>query len=128
MIDRSSLMESLSHSWTSFNEDKRSGGPLGYGSNQTAAFLAQFALFFWGFSRFLKRKKLVLISYGIISFTLLATMYCFSRGAYLAVIVSVIVLGIVTGPQAAHHRRGLSFHLAGHRARGRHRTRQHDSQ
>ncbi len=95
MIDRSSLMESLSHSWTTFNEDKRSGGPLGYGSNQTAAFLAQFALFFWGFSRFLKRKKLVLISYGIISFTLLATMYCFSRGAYLAVIVSVIVLGIV---------------------------------
>ena len=30
MIDRSSLMDSLSHSWTTFNEDKRSGGPLGY--------------------------------------------------------------------------------------------------
>ncbi len=95
MIDRSSLMESLSHTWASFNEDKRDGGPLGYGSNQTAAFLAQFSLFFWGFLQFLKRRKFRLLSYGLVATTLLATMYCFSRGAYLAVVLSVIVLGIV---------------------------------
>ncbi len=95
MIDRSALLESLSHSWTTFNEDKRSGGPLGYGSNQTAAFMAQFALFFWGFSRFLKTKKFRLMAWAIVGFTLLATMYCFSRGAYLAVVLSVILLGIV---------------------------------
>src|SRR6185312_15222322 len=53
-IDRSCLMDSLNRTWTNFDEDKRGGGPLGYGSNQTAAFLAQFAMFFWGFGQFLK--------------------------------------------------------------------------
>lgn len=95
MIDRSSLMESLSHTWTSFDEDKRSGGPLGYGSNQTAAFLAQFAVFFWGFMQFVKRKKLRLFAYALVALTLLSTMYCFSRAGYLGVIVSVLMLGIV---------------------------------
>src|SRR5580704_2840486 len=41
-IDRSCLMDSLSRSWTNFDENKRTVGPLGFGSNQTAAFLAQF--------------------------------------------------------------------------------------
>ena len=95
MIDRSSLMDSLSHSWANFDENKRDGGPLAFGSNQTAAFLAQFAMFFWGFCQFLKRKKAKLLSYALVGLTLLATMYCFSRGAYLAVIASVIVLGLV---------------------------------
>ncbi len=95
MIDRSSLMESLSHSWANFDENKRSGGPLAFGSNQTAAFLAQFAMFFWGFGQFLKRMKLKLLCYGTVALTLLATMYCFSRGAYAAVVASVIVLGLV---------------------------------
>ena len=56
-IDRSFLLETFSRSWTTFDENKRSSGPLGYGSNQTAAFLAQFAMFFWGFGQFLKRRK-----------------------------------------------------------------------
>ena len=94
-IDRSSLMDSLSHTWANFDENKRDGGPLAFGSNQTAAFLAQFSMFFWGFAQFLRRKKLKLFSYALVATTLLATMYCFSRGAYLAVVVSVIVLGLV---------------------------------
>lgn len=94
-IDRSSLFESMSRSWTNFDESKRSGGPLGYGSNQTAAFLAQFGLFFWGLAQFLKRKKLKLLCYGLVGVTLFTTMYTFSRGAYLAVLFSVFVLGIV---------------------------------
>jgi putative inorganic carbon (hco3(-)) transporter len=94
-IDRSSLMESLSRSWGSFDEDKRGGGPLGYGSNQTAAFLAQFAMFFWGFVQFMKRIKVKLLCYGLIATTLLATMYTFSRGSYLAVLFSVLVLGVL---------------------------------
>ncbi len=93
-IDRSSLLESLSHSWASFDENKRDGGPLAFGSNQTAAYLAQSAMFFWGFGQFVK-KKYKLIAYGLTAMTLMATMYCFSRGAYLAVVVSVIVLGLV---------------------------------
>lgn len=94
-VDRSSLMESLSHSWTAFDESKRDTGPLAFGSNETAAFFAQFTLFFWGFGQFLKRKKLKLFNYGLVAATMMAMLYCFSRGAYLAVVVSTILLGLV---------------------------------
>jgi len=94
-IDRSFLMETLSRSWSTFDENKRSSGPLGYGSNQTAAFLAQFAMFFWGLVQFLKRRKAKLLSYGLIAITLFGTMYTFSRGAYLAVLVSTFILGVL---------------------------------
>jgi putative inorganic carbon (hco3(-)) transporter len=94
-IDRSCLTESLSRSWGKFDENKRGGGPLGYGSNQTAAFLAQFTMFFWGFGQFLKRKKLKLLSYGLAAITLFATMYTFSRGAYLAVLFGAFVLAVI---------------------------------
>jgi putative inorganic carbon (HCO3(-)) transporter len=94
-IDRSCILESLSRSWANFDENKRDGGPLAYGSNQTAAFLAQFAMFFWGFALFLKRKKLKLLSYGLVAITLFAIMYTFSRGAYIAVLASVLILGML---------------------------------
>jgi putative inorganic carbon (hco3(-)) transporter len=94
-IDRSCLIESMSRSWTNFDEDKRSGGPLGYGSNQTAAFLAQFAMFFWGVLQFVKSKKFRLAGYGLVALTIMADMYTFSRGSYLALIVGVIVLGLL---------------------------------
>jgi putative inorganic carbon (HCO3(-)) transporter len=94
-IDRSCIFESMSRTWGTFAENKRGGGPLAYGSNQTAAFLAQFAMFFWGFAQFVKRKKIRLLSYGLVAITLFATMYTFSRGAYLAVLASVLILGIL---------------------------------
>ena len=94
-IDKSCLYESMTRTWSNFDENKRGGGPLGYGSNQTAAFLAQFAMFFWGFVQCLKRMKLKLISYGIVALTILACMYTFSRGAYLALVFSVFVLGLL---------------------------------
>jgi O-antigen ligase len=92
-IDRSCLLESLSRSWTTFDENKRGGGPLGYGSNQTAAYLAQFAMFFWGAAQFFKRKKIKLLCYGLVALTIFATMYTFSRGAYGAILVSIFILG-----------------------------------
>ena len=95
LIARSSLLESLSHSWANFDENKRSGGPLGYGSNQTAAFLVQFAMFFWGFGQFLNRKKAKLSAYALVAVSLAAAMYCFSRAGYLATVVCVIILGLV---------------------------------
>jgi putative inorganic carbon (HCO3(-)) transporter len=94
-IDRSCLLESMSRSWGNFDENKRGGGPLGYGSNQTAAFLAQFAMFFWGVAQFLKNKKYKLLCYGLVATTIFATMYTFSRGAYAATLVSVFVLGLL---------------------------------
>jgi putative inorganic carbon (HCO3(-)) transporter len=94
-IDRSCLLESMSRSWGSFDENKRDTGPLAYGSNQTAAFLAQFAMFFWGFVQFVQRKKLRLIFYGLVALTVFADLYTFSRGSYAALLVSVIVLGFL---------------------------------
>jgi hypothetical protein len=94
-IDRSCILESMTRTWTTFDEDKRGGGPLAYGSNQTAAFLAQFAMFFWGFTQFNKKLVYKLLCYGLVAVTLLATMYTFSRGGYLAVLLSVLVLGLL---------------------------------
>jgi putative inorganic carbon (hco3(-)) transporter len=95
LIDRTCILESMSRSWASFDESKRDGGPLAYGSNQTAAFLAQFAMFFWGFVQFAKRKKVILMGYLLVAATLFATMYTFSRGGYLAVLVGVLILGLI---------------------------------
>jgi O-antigen ligase len=94
-IDRACIRESLSHAWTNFDESKRNGGPLAFGSNQTAAFLAQFTLFFWGFMQFAKKTWVKLLSYLLIAVTLFATMYTFSRAGYLAVLLGVLVLGCV---------------------------------
>ena len=88
-------MESMSRSWGSFDENKRDTGPLAYGSNQTAAFLAQFAMFFWGFVQFVQRKKLRLIFYGLVALTVFADLYTFSRGSYAALLVSIVVLGFL---------------------------------
>ena len=95
LIDRTCILESMSRTWTNFDESKRDGGPLSYGSNQTAAFLAQFALFFWGFVQFVKRKKIRILGYTLVGITLFATMYTFSRGGYLAVLVGILVLGLI---------------------------------
>ena len=92
-IDRACILESLSRTWTNFDESKRSGGPLAFGSNQTAAFLAQSALFFWCFVQFAKDKWVKWLSYLLIAVTLFATMYTFSRAGYLAVLVGILVLG-----------------------------------
>ena len=95
LVDKSTLAESLSRSWTTFNEDKRDPGPLAYGSNQLAAFLAQFAMFFWGFTQFLKKTKYKLATYALVGATVISAMYTFSRGGYLAILVSVLFLAIL---------------------------------
>ncbi len=95
LVDRSAILETLSRSWAVFDENKRTAGPLVYGSNQLAAFLAQFAMFFWGFGRVIKRKKWKLLSYAVCGITAFATMYTFSRGAYAALLVSLAVLAIL---------------------------------
>lgn len=95
LVDKSALAESLSRSWGKFDELKRGAGPIAWGSNELAAFLAQFAMFFWGFGRLMKRIKVKVLCYGLVSITVLATMYTFSRGAYLALLLSVLVLALV---------------------------------
>ncbi len=95
-IDRSALMDSMSRTWATFDEDKRDGGPLGFaGSNGLAAFLAQFSMFFWGFAQFLKRKKARLLCYALVGTTIFATMYTFSRASYIAIVAGALLLGIL---------------------------------
>jgi putative inorganic carbon (hco3(-)) transporter len=94
-IDRSFILESMSRTWSAFDESKRDGGPLSFGSNQTAAFFAQFAMFFWGVAHFVKRKKIKLLGYSLVAITVFALQYTFSRGGYLALLVAVLVLGLV---------------------------------
>lgn len=94
-VDRSALLEALTRTWTNFDEEKRGGGPLGFGSNQTGAFLAQFAMFFWGFAHFIKKWKWKLLTYGLVALTVVTAMYTFSRAAYLSILVAAFVLGLL---------------------------------
>ena len=95
LIDRSALLESLSRSWAVFDENKRTSGPIEYGPNQLAAFLAQFCIFFWAFARIIKRPRAKLVLYALVGLTLVTTIYAFSRAAYIAVLVSVAMLAIL---------------------------------
>jgi O-antigen ligase len=95
LVDRAAILSSLTRSWTVFDESKRDPGALAYGSNQLAAYLAQFGMFFWGFGRLMKRKKVKLLCYALTAATVFATMYTFSRAAYLALLVSIAILAIL---------------------------------
>lgn len=94
LIDRACILESMSRSWGAFDENKRDPGPLSYGPNQTAAFLVQFGMFFWGFTRTIKRFKFKLIGYALVAVTLFAALYTFSRAGYFAILFAVLVLGV----------------------------------
>ncbi len=95
LVDRSALLESLSHSWAVFDENKRTSGPIEYGPNQLAAFLAQFAMFFWACAHILKRTKVKLIFYVLTGFTMITMIYAFSRAAYVATMIAVGVLALL---------------------------------
>lgn len=96
IIDKSALADSLSRSWGHFDETKRDGGPLTFaGSNGLAAFLAQFAMFFWGFVHFVKTKKYKILGYGLVGLTLFATMYTFSRASYIAILAGTFLLAVL---------------------------------
>jgi putative inorganic carbon (hco3(-)) transporter len=95
LVDKSALAESLSRTWSTFDENKRSSGPLAFGVNQLAAYLAQFGMFFWGFGQFMKRKQVKFICYGLAALTIITTMYTFSRAAYIALLASAFVLAVL---------------------------------
>ncbi len=95
LVDRSALLESLSHSWVVFDENKRTSGPIAFGPNQLAAYLAQFGVFFWGCAATLKRFRVKVVLYGLTGLTMVTTLYTFSRAAYVAVLASVAVLALL---------------------------------
>ena len=97
LIDKASIQNSiLSRTMTHFDESKRDGGPLGFaGSNGLAAFLAQMAMFFWGFGQYLKTRKYKILCYILVGITIFATMYTFSRAAYITLVLITFLLGIL---------------------------------
>ena len=95
LVDRSALLESLSHSWSVYDESKRTSGPIAFGPNQLAAFLAQFGMFFWGCAATLKRFRVKALFYSLVGLTMVTTLYTFSRAAYIAVMASVLVLALL---------------------------------
>ena len=95
LVDRSALLESLSHSWAVFDESKRTSGPIAYGPNQLAAFLAQFGMFFWGCAAVLKRFRVKVVLYCLVALTMVTTLYAFSRAAYIAVLLAAAVLAVL---------------------------------
>jgi O-antigen ligase len=52
-------------------------------------------MFFWGAGQFIKRRKIKILCYVLVGLTVFATMYTFSRGAYLAILFSVFILGVL---------------------------------
>jgi O-antigen ligase len=97
VIDKGAIQNSIgSRTMTHFDESKRDGGPLGYaGSNGLAAFLAQFAMFSWGFGQYLKTRKYKILCYVLTGITIFATMYTFSRAAYISLVLITILLGVI---------------------------------
>jgi putative inorganic carbon (hco3(-)) transporter len=95
VIDRSCILAAMSRSWAAFDETKRDPGPLVWGSNLTAAYLVQFAMFIWGVLQFVKGKKYKIIGFTTIAASFFALLYTFSRGGYLAALVGIFVLGIL---------------------------------
>ena len=102
-IDRSCIFESMSRTWTTFEEDKRGGGLPSYGSNQTAAFLAQFTMFFLGLRSIRQENgKFIILSYGLVANHAVCNYVHVSLpGRYmLALLVGVLFLGILKDRKA----------------------------
>ncbi|PYP93180.1 MAG: hypothetical protein DMG65_01530 [Candidatus Angelobacter sp. Gp1-AA117] len=96
VVDRSALMNVLSHNFSHFDEGKRDGGPLGYaGSNGLAAFEAQCSCFLLGFAAYEKRRLRKFALYGLVAITLYCLLYSFSRGGYVALLAGLLVIGIL---------------------------------
>src|SRR5258707_14342997 len=62
-FDRSCILESMSRTWTTFYENKRDGGPLGFCSNQNAAYFSPFGMFFLGAGQLVKKRKIKIASF-----------------------------------------------------------------
>ena len=95
-VDRTALMNILSHDFSHFNESKRDGGPLGYaGSNGLATFEAQCSCLLLGFATFEKRRLRKLAIYALLTLTLYCLLFSFSRGGYASFLTGLLVLGLL---------------------------------
>jgi O-antigen ligase len=81
--------------FSSFSNDLRDEGAMGYaGSNELAAFEAQFAIFALALAAFEKKRLRKLAYYALGAFSALCLMYSLSRGGYVAFLAGWVFLGL----------------------------------
>lgn len=82
----------------SFSYDKRAGGPfeiVGLGANHFGAFIADYCSLFFGLFLFDKNRIRKWLFITTVLFGIHPLFYSYSRGAYLAAFVSLVVFGIL---------------------------------
>lgn len=95
VLDRSCWDTASGRNFSSFSEDLRSEGEMGYaGVNGLAAFEAQASAFLIALSIFEKQWRRI-VYLGLAFFSLVCLMYSLSRGGYLAFLVGCLFLGLV---------------------------------
>jgi putative inorganic carbon (hco3(-)) transporter len=96
MLDRSFWDTVGGRDFSSFSDDLRDEGGMGYaGVNGLAAFEAGATMFLLVLSTFEKKKLLKFAYLGLAWFSLLCLMYSLSRGGYAALLLCSLFLGIV---------------------------------
>jgi O-antigen ligase len=94
-VDRSFHGTIRGRDMSSFREDLRSGGAMGYvGSNGLAAYEAQMIMVLASVAFFTARKSVKLALYGLAGFSLYCLMYSYSRGGYIAILLGWLFLGL----------------------------------
>jgi putative inorganic carbon (hco3(-)) transporter len=96
-MDRSFNSEVSGKDFSKFSNDLRdAGGSMGYaGINGLAAFEAQFTTFVLAIAAFERRRLWRLAYWGLAAFSASCLMYALSRGAYVALLIGVLFLGVV---------------------------------
>jgi putative inorganic carbon (HCO3(-)) transporter len=96
MLDRSFWNTVSGHDFSTFNDDLREGGTMGYaGSNGLATFEAQMATFLAAMA-FSDRQRIKRFAYlGLAAFCVVCLLYSLSRGGYIACAVGLVFVGVV---------------------------------
>ena len=96
LIDRSVINTMKGRDMSTFSDDIREGGPMGYtGANGLAALEAQFTAFLMGLYSVQKKIWPRLGYLALIGTGLVTLMYTFSRGGYLAVLAGACCVGLL---------------------------------
>jgi O-antigen ligase len=96
MLDNSFWNTVSGHDFSTYSEDLREGGTMGYaGSNGLAAFEAQFATLLLAISGTANSRMQKLGTYCLAAFSAICLMYSLSRGGYLAFAAGCLFIGLV---------------------------------
>jgi putative inorganic carbon (HCO3(-)) transporter len=95
LVGRGFGLEIRQHDFAHFDENKRDSGPLGLGSNNTAAFEAEMSLVLLAIAIGQKKRARKIFLYGILALSLFCLLFSFSREAYVAFLVSLMAMALI---------------------------------